>query len=692
MHDLFMGNAMEKNLKFETNDIADVELVTDKERLYQIARNFLSNAFKFTKKGQVTLSVSRKDVPEDHLRISVHDTGIGIPSDKQEVIFEAFKQADGTTSREFGGTGLGLSIVRELTKLLQGEIEVHSQPEKGSTFSIIIPIHINEDLIDEEGIPMVIKKHANGDTPAPTAPVKRKPAPRSSQPPMRRAVVPETHATDDRESVFADDKLILIVEDEVQFAEGMAEIIAPEGFKTVIAHSGEEGLRLAREYMPDGIILDLGLPDMDGVAVLDRFKSDKEIRHIPIEIVSARDKDMSLISKGAIGFLQKPIDEASLKGVMADMRRLTEKTIKDLLVVEDDDSQLHAIKELLVGDDVKVKGVRSKKEAISEIKKGIYDGAIVDLGLRDGNGQEICDYINENYPKIPVIIYTGKSLEPGEERELRKAAQSIILKTTNAEDQLKDEVAIFLHRMEKEIAEEKEQSKKSRQEASERARAKKLEEERKKVELRLPEPEKQTESDPETSALADQLLSEIGAKNDIDKFNEATHEASSNTFEALDKLKPSGEGKQGQAFIEPTEVIKKWDEAEAKRLIKDRNILVVDDDIRNIFVIASALENFEANILEAMDGKQALEILEKEEVELVMMDTIMPEMDGLETIQHIRAHTNEVIEKLPIIAITGKAQQQDREEVLKAGANAYIVKPVDYDELLNAVCYWLNQH
>jgi len=683
---------MEKKLKFETDDAADVELVTDKERLYQIARNFLSNAFKFTKQGQVTLAVSRQNVPEDHLRISVHDTGIGIPTDKQEVIFEAFKQADGTTSREFGGTGLGLSIVRELTKLLQGEIEVQSEPGKGSTFSIIIPIHINEDLIDEEGIPMVIKKHVNGEGPVPAAPVKRKPAPRNSEPPMRRAVMPETHASDDRHSLGAEDKLILIVEDEVQFAEGMAEIIAPEGFKTLIAHSGEDGLRLAREYMPDGIILDLGLPDMDGVAVLDRFKSDKEIRHIPIEIVSARDKDMSLISKGAIGFLQKPIDEGSLKGVMADMRRLTEKTIKDLLVVEDDDSQLHAIKELLVGDDVKVKGVRSKTEAISEIKKGIYDGAIVDLGLRDGNGQEICDYINENYPKIPVIIYTGKSLEPGEERELRKAAQSIILKTTNAEDQLKDEVAIFLHRMEKEIAEEKAQSKRTRQEATERARAKKLEEERKKTELKLPEPEKQTESDPETSALADQLLSEIGVKGGAKKEDNSEDKPHKDALEALDKLKPSDEKAEGEAFIEPAENVKKWDEAEAKRIIKDKNILVVDDDIRNIFVIASALENFEANILEAMDGKQALQILEEEDIELIMMDTIMPEMDGLETITQIRAKENESGNTpLPIIAITGKAQQKDREESLKAGANAYIVKPVDYDELLNAVCHWLNQ-
>ncbi|WP_027002414.1 response regulator [Hugenholtzia roseola] len=649
MHDLFHTIAQEKNVAFIIDDQVKGALYTDKERLAQILRNFLANAFKFTKKGSVTLRIAPYQNTENQVVFSVVDTGIGIPKDKQQIIFEAFKQADGTTSREYGGTGLGLSIARELAKLLQGKIELESTPNQGSTFSLVLPLEIDEELAAKEERVTVAK------TERPAAEKTEQQhlaqvfnAKNTAERKLQMARIRQ-HVEDDRNNIHKNDFVILIVEDEVQFAESMAEVLKQQGIKTLIAQSGEEGIDLALEFKPSGIILDLGLPDIDGVDVLRKIKSIKELRHIPIEIISARDKDSNLISRGAIGFLQKPIDELALKNALQDMVKVASKSIKELLIVEDDESQMEAIKALLVGDDVRVLGVRSKEEAINQLQTQHFDGAIIDLGLKDGNGAEICEFINENYPKVPIIIYTGKSISPEEEKKLRKAAQSIVLKAQDAEEKLKDEVSIFLHRMEKEVEQED-----SKSGAATLAEV------------------------PKETAPAEVLQPIKPNKAAIEEIEAKV---------AQQTVAPNGLQK-GRADTK-TEENKDFSREEIAALIKDKNILVVDDDIRNIFVIASALESFEANILEALNGQEAIETLRSEEVDLVLMDSVMPEMNGLDAMRQIR--NDPQIGHIAIIAITGKAQEEDKKECLDAGANDYITKPVDYDQLIKAVCQWIGK-
>jgi len=668
MNDLFQGIAQEKGIQFITEDKTKSYIYSDKERLAQILRNFLSNAFKFTKKGHIKLSITDHD--DDYYKYSIIDTGIGIPKDKQQIIFEAFKQADGTTSREYGGTGLGLSIARELTKLLQGHIELDSEAGKGSTFSIILPKRLDEELAEKEDrVTVVVKNLETG---------KNRP---SSQKRLPRKLVRED-IEDDRNNILKNDNVILIIEDEVQFAESMAEVLHSQNIKTLIAQSGEEGIDLAIQYKPSGIILDLGLPDIDGTDVLRKLKSYKELRHIPIEIISARDKDNDLLSTGAFGFLQKPIDENVLKTAMSDMLRLSQKKVKELLVVEDDESQMEAIKELIIGDDVKVTGVKSQKEAIDAIENGTFDGAIVDLGLKDGSGQEVCKYINENHSNIPVIIYTGKTLSYDEEKNLRKAAQSIILKTRDTDEKLREEVALFLHRMEEEVEKE--------------------------VKKETPKNDSKTDENGQktrTAELAESLLAEIQVDKELEELLPKRGKSSKGKKE--EKLEGDvpprsltrnsiNEEMDGNDDDDDAEEQRSTDEAiteiskeEAIKLIKNKTILVVDDDIRNIFVIASALETYEAQILEAMNGQQAIDMLREEDIDLILMDSVMPEMNGLDAMRIIRQ--DEDLKHYPIVAITGKAQEEDKQECFDAGANGYIVKPVDYDQLVYTVCKWIGK-
>ncbi|TAF31840.1 MAG: response regulator [Cytophagales bacterium] len=666
MHDLFHTLTQEKGIALNLEDNAKINLFTDRDRLAQVLRNFLSNSVKFTKKGSITLRVAPHPTNNALAMLSVIDTGIGIPKNKQQVIFEAFKQADGTTSREYGGTGLGLSIARELAKLLQGRIELESEPGKGSNFTIVLPIRINEDGISEEEIKnnnIVVVKDAAYDVQIEKAntfsttdsldKLKNTAAVREHKEtiPTPTAQTTQRKAEDDRHNIKEYDKVILIIEDELQFAESMAEVIRNERIKVVIAMSGAEGIEFAQKYKPKGIILDLGLPDMDGSEVLKKIKSIKELRHIPVEIISARDKDMSLLGKGAIGFLQKPVDEHLLRNAMNEIVNFGAKAVKDLLIVEDDTDQLEALQELLRADDIEVKGVKTQAEAIAEIQKGIYDGAIVDLGLKEGNGYELCTYINENYPKVPVIIYTGRSLSIAEEKKLRKAAQSIILKTQDNDEKLKDEVSLFLHRMERNFDKEK-----------------------------IHKHVKSTEEEQTPEAFKDEYKEDGSYHSDDLEPTVSIEERIEKAVAEKIKLQQAA-GKGG--------LPSQFSEAEAAKIIKNKNVLVVDDDIRNIFVIASALENFEANILEALNGKEAIDVLSEERVDLIMMDTIMPEMNGLDAIKAIRA--NPKLKHLPIVAITGKAQEEDRQECLAAGANAYIPKPVDYEQLLQTVCTWIGK-
>ncbi|MEM6298319.1 MAG: response regulator [Bacteroidota bacterium] len=329
----------------------------------------------------------------------------------------------------------------------------------------------------------------------------------------------------------------------------------------------------------------------------------------------------------------KPVQENELKKAILDIKTRSEKKVKELLIVEDDEIQLENLVKLLGGSDVRVRGVRSRDAAIKALKEDSYDGAIVDLALADGDGFEICEYIQGNFPKVATIVYTAKNLSPEEERKVRQAAQSILLKSQDSEEELRDEVALFLHRMGEQVTQEKDIKSK------EKERAQKVEERsssKERLEAKVRELEAKKEADPKE--------------------------------------------KQSEARTKPSE-------EEVRRTVKDKQILVVDDDIRNIFVIASALENFEATILEALNGKEALQMLAKEDVHLVMMDTVMPEMDGLEAMREIRSDKR--LKSLPIIAITGKVQEEDQQAAKDAGANDFIAKPVDYDELIEKVCRWV---
>lgn len=628
MHDLFHGIAQDKKLKFNVVDELGEAIKTDRDRLNQIVRNFLSNAMKFTQKGEVTLRIVPEPEQSGKIRISVSDTGIGIPPEKQNEIFEAFKQVDGSVSREFGGTGLGLSIARELSKLLQGEIELESEVGKGSTFSLVIEQQIDEDLLDADGVPIAIKKDPVIERKMPTPQEK---VSNSDKNTIRRSV------QDDRENLRKEDRVILIVEDEAKFAEGMAEVIREENFKVIIAQGAQEGIQMAKTYQPDGIMLDLGLPDAEGKDTLQIFKEVREIRHIPIEIVSAQDKDLNVLKRGAIGFLQKPVHETDLKNAINEIRALSEKKVKDLLIVEDDKTQLDHLTEILKGEDVRVRGVTSRNLAIQALQTQAFDGAIIDLALTDGDGYEVCKYIQDNYPKVMTIVYTAKNLSPEEERKIRQATQSILLKSQDSEQELQDEVALFLHRMGEKVerdTEEKVRKKTEEQKAAERSSSK------------------------------DRLEAKVKELEEKKKKEKAQ--------------KPDSEGDT------PTQKI---DEEAVRQKVKNKTILVVDDDIRNIFVIASALENFEANILESLDGKAALETLVNEKIDLIMMDTVMPEMDGLEAMRRIRE--DKAYNSIPIIAITGKVQEEDQEACKEAGADDFISKPVDYDELIEKVCHWM---
>ncbi|MCC5943610.1 MAG: response regulator [Bernardetiaceae bacterium] len=666
MHDLFHTLAQEKNLEFQFEDKVKGSLHTDKDRLAQVLRNFLSNAFKFTKKGFIKILVESEGENDEMVRFSIIDSGIGIPKDKQQVIFEAFKQADGTTSREYGGTGLGLSIARELTKLLQGSIEVDAEPGRGSNFSIALPKVIKEEELlasDEEDRVSIMVKNAKKQATSNLLKMREQAQKDTNE--------PAVEVEDDRLNIRQGDRTILIIEDEAQFAESLTEVLRTQNIKVIVARSGSQGIDYALKYLPNGIILDLGLPDIDGVDVLSKLKSIRELRHIPIEIVSARDRDISLLRKGARGFLQKPIDESALKSAMDDIMRLSSKSIKDLLIVEDDTSQMEAVKELLGGDDIRVKGVRTEAAAISELKKGVYDGAIVDLGLRQGDGYSICQFISENYPNIPVIIYTGKTLTLEEETKLRKAAQSIILKTQDADDKLKDEVAIFLHRMEQEVEKDR------KPQIQEIKTEEQKEEQLRKLQVQYPV-EKTTTTTNNTEKQ--QKVTNVAGKTQSKQTQQSKVQK-----QEQEMIRPGSWQKNKEILDAKGEI----DKDKVSHWLKDKNILVVDDDIRNIFVIASALETFEANILEAMNGKEALEMIRDEEIDLVLMDAIMPEMNGLDAIRKIRETRDD--KSLSVVAITGKAQEEDRQECLDAGANAYIVKPVDYEELIHVVCSWIRK-
>ncbi|BDI31418.1 histidine kinase [Capsulimonas corticalis] len=630
----FAHLADEKGLGFHVrvDPKAPPTIRTDVQRLQQVLRNLLGNAIKFTENGYVDLNIGAAQqsivdatgaiVPADQLvAFSVVDTGIGISRDKHNLIFEAFQQADGTTSRKYGGTGLGLSISRVISELLGGRIAIKSEPGQGSVFTLYLPLEISDKLADaiEEASSIVEAPSRNLDLSS-----RRAPDPSYSMTPIVR----QTEIVDDRNAILSGDRVVLIIEDDLNFAGILLEVARQQGFKGLVALDGETGLDLANERKPDAITLDLKLGGIDGWAVLDRLKRNPATRHIPVQVVSVMDRQQGT-ALGAISYLEKPVSGEALAGAFAHMTNFIERDIRELLIVEDDIVQRNSIIELISsGGDVHVVAVDSAEAALTELGKNQYDCVVLDLSLPGMSGLDLLKQIKQqsNYLDLPIIIYTSKDLSRQEEAQLKKYAVSIITKDARSSDRLLDETALFLHR----------------------------------VVANLPDSTRRVveQLHPVTESLIRTPHAEPNGRGGSPKVETAPKPPA--------RPVKAGRGKKGAA---PTVDL------------NGRKVLIVDDDYRNIFALTSMLETYGMSVAFAESGKEGIDILQSDpSIELVFMDIMMPEMDGYQTTQAIRAM--EQFHDLPIVALTAKAMEGDRAKCLNAGASDYITKPVDIEQLL----------
>ncbi|MBR0649231.1 response regulator [Roseomonas terrae] len=587
----FRALATEKGLEFRTEIAADAptEIDTDAQRLEQVLKNFLSNALKFTEKGEVRLSVARR--PQGRLAFTVRDTGIGIPAEQQQAIFEAFRQADGTINRRYGGTGLGLSISRELARLLGGHIEVESVPGEGSAFTFCLPEIYDPALAMDTSAPVVPPVMVL-DAPASTA--RRAPLPATE---IRTLPARAPAFEDDRTRLDRSGRTILVVEDDPAFSRILYDLAHERGFQCIVEGTADSGVEAAREFLPHAVILDIGLPDHTGLSVLDRIKRDTRTRHIPVHVVSVSDYAQTALSFGAVGYILKPVKREQLIQALERMdRRFTER-VRRILVVEDNETQLESLKSLLSSAEVEVIGARTAAACLEELRRQTFDCLVLDLSLPDASGFEVLEQLNrdEDAAFPPVIVYTGRDLTLDEELRLRRHSRSIIIKGAKSPDRLLDEVTLFLHQV--------------------------------------------------VSDLPDQSQRMLARSMNRDAA------------------------------------------------IEGRNILVVEDDVRNVFALTSIFEPHGATVTIARNGIEAIAALERAQrgetapVDVVLMDVMMPEMDGLTAAREIRRRPE--WKSLPIISLTAKARPEDQEQCLAAGANDYLAKPLDVDKLLSLVRVWM---
>ncbi|MYM69308.1 response regulator [Pseudoduganella sp. FT55W] len=587
---VFEPLAHQKKLAFRLAVADDVaaQMVTDRQRLEQILKNLLSNALKFTSTGQITLSVKANG---DAVAFSVQDTGIGIRAEDQQSIFNAFQQADGTTSRKYGGTGLGLSISRDLAKLLGGAITLVSEPGKGSCFTLTLPVAWTAP---EPG-PRLASADAGAGAPAPHDGAER---PAAGPPAVEQAPAePVARAFDDDRALIdaageARGRLVLVVEDDAPFARILYDLAHEQQYHCLVAFNADEGLGLARQYSPDAVLLDIRLPDRSGLSVLQLLKDDAHTRHIPVHVVSASDNGEAALHLGAIGYAIKPATRDQLMEVFRRIETKLTQKIKRVLLVEDDDRQRDSVVQLITDDDVDITAVGSGAEALELLRTTIYDCMIIDLKLPDMQGNELLQRMSSEslaaFP--PVIVYTGRNLSREEEADLHKYSRSIIIKGARSPERLLDEVTLFLHKVEAQLS-------------SERQR----------------------------------MLKTVRSRD---------------------------------------------------RVFEGRRILLVDDDVRNIFALTSALEQKGALVEVGRNGHEALEKLDTvPDIDLVLMDVMMPVMDGLEATRRIRADAR--FARLPIIAITAKAMKDDQEQCLAAGASDYLAKPIDLSRLYSLLRVWM---
>jgi len=556
--------------------------------LQQVLKNLLSNAFKFTEQGSVKLKVTAAESgwSPDHALLNqspvvafeVSDTGIGIPLEKQRIIFEAFQQADASTSRKYGGTGLGLAISRELANLLGGEIHLRSTPGKGSTFTLYLPLK----YVGPTAAARVVTRAApalieNGSDFAATA-----------ERPSEQQII------DNRLDIVPGDSILLIVEDDPHYARVIMDLARDRGFKVLIATRGVEALELAKQFQPTAVSLDVFLPDMLGWTVLSQLKQNPLTRHIPVQIITLDEDRQHALARGAFSFVNKPTTTEGVQAAIAKIKEYAKPRRKRLLVVEDNPTEQMSIRELLSYDDLQIDTAATGGDALLSLRQDPYDCVVLDLRLPDMSGFEVLEEIgrDESLAEVPVVVFTGRELSAEEDAQLHTMARSIVVKGVESPERLLDETALFLHRIVTDLPIEKQRM--------------------------------------------------------------------------LERLNSSDEDLVG------------------------RTVLLVDDDARNIFALSSVLERRGMRVLTATTGKEAIEIVEHTpELAIVLMDIMMPEMDGYQTMGVIRGNPD--YRRLPIIALTAKAMKGDREKCLEAGATDYLAKPVNTEQLLSALRMWLHR-
>jgi HAMP domain-containing protein/CheY-like chemotaxis protein/signal transduction histidine kinase len=603
----FRHMAEAKHLGFSV-DLADnlpTAVMTDTTRLQQVLKNLLSNAFKFTSHGQVSLTISlvTSGWTADHpnlihadavLAFSVRDTGVGIPSDKLQLIFEAFQQADGSTARKYGGTGLGLSISRELARLLGGEIRVESTVNVGSTFTLYLPYNRAGFINYEQTRQPQPARLAPPQQPALAAPAVQERAEVATVELVESGgVIEYASMADDRGLVTPGDPSVLIVEDDERFAKVLLDFAREKNFKGIVTHRGDSALSLARDYLPSAILLDIDLPDIDGFTVLDRLKRDPNTRHIPVHVMSSLRERERALRQGAISYINKPVGREQLQEEFKRIQKFLMGGKRSLLVVEDDMAQRESIVSLIGDTDIHIVTVEDGKAALEALESQHFDCMVLDLTLPDISGFDLMDKIvkKERLRDLPIVIYTAKELSRSEVTKLKRYAKTIVIKDARSPERLLDETALFLHRSQ----------------------------------ASLPETQRR-------------MLEEIHA---------------------------------------------------ADGGLAGRKVLIVDDDLRNIFALSTLLERQQMQVLFAENGRDGIEVLEKDpSIEIVLMDIMMPEMDGYDTMRAIRRIPK--FRSLPIITLTAKAMKGDRDKCIAAGASDYITKPVDVAQLLSMMRVWLH--
>ncbi|UZT98731.1 response regulator [Chryseobacterium fluminis] len=592
LKNLFNPVFQEKKLQFNIEIDQDVEkeIETDRLRVDQVLRNLLSNALKFTEEGSINLNITKDQKNKDFLIFSVKDTGIGIAEEKQKIIFEAFQQADGSTRRKFGGTGLGLSISREIARLLGGELVLKSKVNEGSEFSLIIPVkavpetphhETDQNLVetirgDVEEIQNILDENEIHHVPE-----------------ENTLQIPEDVA-DDRDTITKDDKVILIVEDDTNFAKALLKYTRLQNYKGVVAVRGDHAVSAAIQYHASAILLDVQLPVKDGWQVMDELKSNPQTKHIPVHMMSVLHVKKESLMKGAIDFINKPVALDQMTDVFRRIEEALQKSPQKVLIVEENAKHASALSYFLGNFNISLSVENNVENSVKALTGNQVDCVILDIGTSKGDEYQIVESIKsyEGLENLPIIIFTERNLSKSEELKIKQYADSIVVKTAHSYQRILDEVGLFLH-----LVEEKNN----------------------------------------TETVKNKVLGSL------------------------------------------TEVL------------SGKKILITDDDVRNIFSLTKALEKYKVEVVLAMDGKQALERMkENPDIDVVLMDMMMPEMDGYETIKEIRKMP--VYSRLPIIAITAKSMIGEREKCISAGASDYISKPVDIDQLLSLLRVWLYEN